>query len=413
MLLASATAAAQPAPEPTPAPPTPDSQPPANLPVPADPAPAPAVQPSIVAPTPTSQPTRAETDPNYEPWTIRPGGFIQPQYRMRQDSPAPFDEDGFRFARARFTATGEGKAGNLVLGAYMEAELQPTFSLYDAYVTVSRPLPDKGVVTVDFGQTRVPISRQQMISDTRLSFVDKAQIGSIAPDRDLGVRAWYVPSQLHMVRVIGGVFNGDGRNNVQNINQSYFYAGRVEITPIGDVQPYQESAFAGNWVSLGLSIGHNKLTPGAFHENQTFLGADLSGSWKGLSGSFEYLEVRHRYDGDPDKTPGVTYNANGFTAQLAYLFPWKLPPFGESRFELAARLEEIDRNDTVPIVLPGDPNQSVRAWTAVASLYVRQHLWKIQLAATHFDEIENQTATGADATYPNDQLLLQVTYRVE
>lgn len=396
---------AQPTPTPDPAP-APEPEP---APVP-DPTP---VAPPAVSAPPTSQPTRAETDPNYEPWTIRPGGFIQPQYRLRQDSPAPFDEDGFRFARARFTATGTGKAGNLILGAYLEAELQPTFSLYDAYVTVSRPLPDNGVITVDFGQTRVPISRQQMMSDTRLSFVDKAQIGSIAPDRDLGLRVWYVPSQLHMLRLIGGVFNGEGRNNVQNINQSYLYAGRIELTPIGDVQPYQESAFAGTWVSLGLSIGHNKLTPGDFHENQLYLGADISGSWHGLSGSFEYLEVRHSYDGDPEKSPGVSYKANGFTAQAAYLLPWRLPPFGESRFELGARVEEIDRNDAVPIVLPGDPNQSVRAYTAVASLYVRQHLWKIQLAATHFEEIENQTAAGADATYPNDQLLLQVTYRVE
>lgn len=363
--------------------------------------------------TPTSAPTREESDPNYEPWTIRPGGFIQPQYRMRQDSPAPFDEDGFRFARARFTATGTGTAGNLVLGAYFEAELQPTFSLYDAYITVSRPLPHNGVLTVDFGQTRVPISRQQMLSDTRLSFVDKAQIGSIAPDRDLGVRVWYVPSQLHAVRVIGGVFNGEGRNEVQNINQSYLYAGRVEITPIGDVQPYAESAFAGNWLSLGLSAGRNVLTPGDFHETQVSLGADLSGSWKGLSGSFEYLEVRHTFSGDPAKKPGVDYKANGFTAQLAYLLPYELPPLHEARFEVSARVEEIDRNDQVPIVSIGDPNQSVREYTVAVSLYLRQHLWKVQLAASHFDEVENQTATGGDATYPNDQLLLQATYRVE
>ena len=59
------------------------------------------------------------------------------------------------------------------------------------------------------------------------------------------------------------------------------------------------------------------------------------------------------------------------------------------------------------------PNQSVRAFTAVASLYLRQHQMKVQLAATHFTEIEDQTVTGANATYPDDQLLLQVTYRVE
>ena len=38
--------------------------------------------------------------------------------------------------------------------------------------------------------------------------------------------------------MIGGVFNGEGRNQVQNINQSYFYVGRLEVTPLGKV-PYE------------------------------------------------------------------------------------------------------------------------------------------------------------------------------
>ncbi len=370
---------------------------------------APPANPMIATAVPTHDPGASAG----EGWTFHPGGFIQPQFRLRQDSPAPFDEDGFRFARARFTATGSGTAGNLILGAYMEAELQPTFSLYDAYVTVSRPLAGRGVVAVDFGQTRVPISRQQLVSDTRLAFVEKAQLASIAPDRDLGIRAWYVPTQLPQVRVIAGVFDGEGRNQVQNINQSYLYAGRIEVTPVGTVAPYAESMFNGTWLSFALSVGRNVLTPGDFHETQVSLGGDISGAWHGLSGTFEYLEVRHTFSGDPTKRPGVDYKANGFTAQLDYMLPWQLPPLHEARLEVGARVQEIDRNDQVPIALIGDPNQSVREYTAVVSLYLRQHLWKVQLAASHYDELENLTATGADATYPNDQLLVQLTYRVE
>jgi hypothetical protein len=370
----------------------------------------PASNPQLAVATPTANDPGAQ---NGEPWTFRPGGFIQPQYRLRQDSPAPFDEDGFRFARARLTATGSGRAGNLVLGAYMEAELQPTFSLYDAYITVARPLDNHGVVEADFGQTRVPISRQQLLSDTRTAFIDKAQISTIAPDRDLGLRLWYVPSQLNHLRVIAGVFNGEGRNQVQNINQSYFYAGRIEYSLLGHQAPYAESAFHGDWLTIAANAGRNVLTPGDFHETQVSLGGDISGAWHGLSGSVEYLEVRHTFTGDPAKLPGVDYKANGWTAQLNYMLPWKLAPLGEARLEFGARVEEIDRNDQVPIVQIGDPNQSVREYTAVATLYLRQHLWKIQVAASHFDELEDQTATGASATYPNDQLLVQLTYRVE
>ena len=116
------------------------------------------------------------------------GGYFQPQYRLRQDSPAQFDQDGFRFARARLIGVGQTRAGNLELSATFEAELQPTFALADGYVSVARALPHGGRLSLDAGQMRVPVSRQNLLSDSRLSFVDKAQLASIAPDRDLGTR---------------------------------------------------------------------------------------------------------------------------------------------------------------------------------------------------------------------------------
>jgi hypothetical protein len=420
--VAARAAWSQPAPDPVPPPAPPPPTPTTPSPVPTPyPAPAPvAPPPPIVAPAPTPAPVETVTDDaaeamaDYEPWTFRVGGYVQPQFRLRQNSPAPFDEDGFRMARARLTASAAGRAGNLELSAFFEAELQPTFTLTDAVVTVSRPLPHHGVVTLDVGQTRVPISRQQLISDSRLSFVDKAQLATIAPDRDLGLRVWFVPPWFNRLRVIGGVFNGEGKNQVQNINENYLFAGRVELTPIGHgPQPYAESSFAGKWVSIGFSAGHNRLSPGTYAEIVRYLGADLSGSIKGVSGSVEYLQVDHSYLGNAMNFPGPTYRANGWMAQLAYLLPMKLPPLHQSRVEVAARVEEIDRNDAVAIPQAGDPNQSVRALTGVVSLYLRQHLMKVQLAATHFTEVENQTSTGTNATYPNDQLLLQVTYRVE
>ena len=349
---------------------------------------------------------------------MRFGGFIQPQYRLRQNAAGQDDTDGFRLARARFTATGEGRAGNLELGAYVEAELQPTFSLFDAFVTVARALPDKGRIVVDMGQTRVPISRQQLLSDTRISFVEKAQLASIAPDRDLGARVIFDPPKVPFVRVIGGVFNGEGRDQVENINENLLYAGRLEITPWGRDIPltkYQESTFAGKLLSAGLSVGHNKIAQGGTEdEAQLYLGADLAFAWMGLSGTAEYLEVRHSFS---TNTAGTTlpqnYKANGWVAQLDYMIPQHLAPLGEGRFEIGARIEEIDRNDTVPITQPGDPNQSSREFTFVASYYLRQHTMKVQLAASHFTEVENRTATGQDAAYPNDEILLQLTYRVE
>lgn len=421
-VLPEAVATAQPAPPPPvapapPADPAAEAAPPAAEPAPppvAPPAPAPAVLPAPVV-TPAAEAALAA----YEPSSVQLGGYLQPQYRMRQDSPAQFDQDGFRFARARLIVHGETRAGNLQLSASIEAEMQPTFAMLDAYVSVTRviavagkhALPGK--LTLDAGQMRVPISRQNQLSDSRLSFVDKAQVATIAPDRDLGARLTAALPALP-IRVIAGAFDGDGKNQVENINQSYLFAARVEVSPFGRDVPLAESAFGGRFLTLGLSYGHNTLTRDAGHELVTYLGADLAGAWKGLSGAFEYLVVRHTFEGagDPTTLPDK-FHANGWAAQLAYLLPVKLAPLRQARLELGVRVEEIDRNDTTPIAQLGDPNQSVRALTGVLSYYLRMHSLKAQLAATHFTEIEDRTAIGGDASYKNDQLLLQVTYRLE
>jgi hypothetical protein len=412
VLFAPAIAAAQP---------TGSDVPPASIedagaatPMPSAPAPTSSLAtPAIAAPASaqTSSDVSQSRTADDEPWSFRPGGFIQEQFRSKENSVVQNDQDGFRLARARITASGAGAIGGFQLASYFEMELQPQFSLYDAYVSASKPLPNDGVLTLDLGQMRVPLSRQQLISDTRRAFVDAAQISSIAPDRDLGARLWYVPSQLHMVRLIGGVFNGEGRDQIQNINERYLWAGRIEVTPIGDVAPYAESAFAGNWLTFAFNAGHNVLTPGVYEEKQITWGYDVSGCWHGLSGSFEYLQVNHYYEGDPTKFPGKDYHANGFDAQLNYMLPLTL--YRDTRLEIGARVEEIDRDDTDPIEMAGDPNQSLRVYTAVISYYLRQHQMKIQVAGYHVTEIENRTATGADATYPGDQILVQVTYRAE
>ncbi len=362
--------------------------------------------------------TEKEMLASYEPTSVAIGGYLQPQFRTRQDSPAQFDEDGFKFARARVIVQAATRAGNLELSAFFETELQPQFELEDAYGSIARTFPQKrglpGRIVLDGGQMRVPISRQNMVSDSRLSFVDKAQIASIAPQRDLGARLTIAPPKVP-ARVIAGVFNGEGKNQVENINQSYLLTARVELSPWGRDAQLAESAFVGKLLTLGLSYGHNKLSGQASSvEKRQHFGVDLAAAWNGVSAAFEYLQVDHDYNGpgDPSMLPPA-YTANGFAAQLAYLLPVKLPPLKQARIELAARVEEIDRNDFFPISQLGDPNQSVRIYTGVLSYYLRMHNLKAQLAFNHIEEIEDRTVVGEKADYKNDQLLLQITYRVE
>jgi hypothetical protein len=252
-----------------------------------------------------------------------------------------------------------------------------------------------------------------MLSDSRIAFVDKAQIATLAPDRDLGARLTLAPPQLP-VRVLVGVFNGEGRNQIQNINESYLYAARLELSPFGRDAALAEGAFGGKVLTVGLSYGHNRLSSQANGDEQrTYLGADLFGSYKGLSASFEYLVVKYAFDGGDPAMQQRDYQGNGWLAHLTYLVPVKLPPYRQARLEVGVRAEEIDRNDVIPISQPGDPNQSVRETTGVLTYYMRMHNLKAQLVFNHFTEVEDRTVVGADAKYKNDQVILQVTYRME
>ncbi len=374
--------------------------------------PAQAIAVPVASTEPPSTGTLHEVEPRFAPWKIWLDGFLQPQFRTRQNSAAQFDEEGFRFKLARVVLHTSTTAGSVDISSFIEVELQPTFEMVDALVTATRKLPHHGQIVLDVGQMRVPISRQQLLSDARLAFVDKGQIATLAPRRDLGARLTLVVPKLPQLRVIGGAFNGEGPNQVQNINEKYLYAGRVEVTPLGHETQLSESSFSGNFLTIAASVGLNKLTAGTRKEDVRYLGFDISGAYKGISGSFEYLQVDHEYS-EAGAMTVEDFRANGFVAQLNYLMPVQLPPHQQGRLEIGARLEEIDRNDTIPIAQIGDPEQSVRQMTGVVSFYLRKHSLKAQLAFSHFEEIEDMTSVGEDAVYDNDQLLLQVTYRWE
>lgn len=404
---------ADPQPVPQAAPATDQPPPPPPPEVTPAPNPAPAAVP-VIAPTPEPEPTPApEKKP--EKTSVELDGYIQPQFRFREDSPVQDDTNGFRFARVRPMIRAKTQLPHgFEFGAFFEVEFQPGFQLVDGFAGITKKLDSEGLVVVDAGQMRVPISRQQLLSDSRIAFVDKAQIATIAPRRDLGARVTFVPPGVRQVKVIAGLFNGEGPNQIENINQKFLYAGRVELNLLGKEGPLAESNFGDAFVTVAGSVGFNKLTNGDRTETVKYFGGDIAGAYKGLSGTFEYLLVKHTLAtfGDPSLLP-PDFQQNGWNAQLNYLLPMELPLGGQGRLEVGARLEEIDRNDAIPIVSPGEPEQSVRISTGVLTYYARKHSLKLQLALSHFDEIEDRTVVGEEAAYDNDQAMLQLTYRMD
>lgn len=385
-------------------------------PPPSDPAPTPTPAPMILsAPDPEPAPPKPADEKKPDKTSVELDGYIQPEFRFRQDSSVQDDTNGFRFARVRPMIRAKTQLqDSLEFGAFFEFEFQPTFQLVDGFAGVTKKFDKDGVLVVDVGQMRVPISRQQLLSDSRIAFIDKAQLATIAPRRDLGGRVTFVPPGLRQLKVIAGLFNGEGPNQIENINQKFLYAARVEANVFGREGALAESNFGDAFVTIAGSAGFNKLTNGDRTETVKFFGADVAGAYKGLSGTFEYLAVQHTLAtvGDPMLLP-PDFDQNGWSGQLNYMLPLSLPPGTHGRLEIGARVEEIDRNDTIPIVNPGEPEQSVRIYTGVLTYYARKHSLKVQLALSHYDELEDETVTGESATYDNDQAMLQLTYRMD
>ena len=373
-------------------------------------------------------PARADVLHDADEASLSIGGYAQPQYRLRQDcepgDPSvqcqqsfvgafdTTDENGFSLKRTRLTIAGHQPTDlGVRVGFELEAEFTPEFQLKDAFVSAAGELPNRGLWRLDFGQVKVPISRQTLVSDAELQMVEKAQLTSLAPDRQLGVRGTVNPPFLPMIELAGSVFNGDGANQITNIDERYLWAGRLAIRPVGYTARLTEGAFARDQISVAASFGRNRQKEGSIETVLYYLGFDAFVSWNGISGTAEYLLVRTDFKEDVDPGSDRDFDANGLNVQLGYLLP--VPGAMYRRFEVAGRFEEIDRNDTVPIQGPGDINQSLRTYTAGVAYYHREHNLKAQLALSHTQEVEDVNFDRNDSTYDNDTLLVQVTYRLE
>jgi hypothetical protein len=339
------------------------------------------------------------------------GGYVQPQFRLKQNDPVVGnDQDGFTVKRARVLARGVAAMGSYNVGMYLEADTTPQFLLLDAYAWAARLLPSNGMVSLYAGQMYAPFSRQTMLPDSARAFVDKPDMTSIAPDRQIGTKLLVRVPHVPQLQIWGGVFDGEGKNQVSNIDEHFMWVGRVELRPIGwDRDTNQESAFPGTYLTIAADVARNVIVATATgEETDTYYGADIAGAWHGISGTAEYIQVNHVFAAG---SPLPNYHANGDDVQLSYLLP--LSGSLRDKVEVGVRLDEIDRNDTIPIVTKGDPNQSLRYYTVGLSYYQWHHRLKLQAMAQHIQEVEDRDAAGNDASYPNDQILVQATYRME
>jgi hypothetical protein len=340
------------------------------------------------------------------------GAIAQPLVRWEQEDTQQNvtnpQHSGFALRHARAYAVGS-LAGRLVTwDARIEVEMASGFQLLDAWASASANLPRGGGWRITVGQHFAPFSRQTILSVGDLQMVEPAQLTGLTPGRQLGISGLLIVPAVPSLQLSVGVFNGKGINVLDNVDDNFMYVGRIAFRPVGTRAPLIESALGPNAIWVAVDFSYNKQKPGDYSQYQYLVGADAFLSWAGASVYAEYLWGDTHYS---KGSPKPAFNTQGLNVQAGYLLP--IPGFLYRRLEITARYEAVAPNRTIAIAGPGDPTQGRAVWVAGLGYYHRGHNLKVQANYYHRQELDDKTTDGKDASYANDAVLVQLTYRLE
>ncbi|MCB9545407.1 MAG: hypothetical protein H6706_05865 [Myxococcales bacterium] len=173
---------------------------------------------------------------------LRLGGYVQPGFLFTRDTPFNAqDRDGFVLFDARLMGEGRSAlADDVDLAFKFNFDVSAgTFAVRDVYGSVT--LYDR--LALDVGQVKVPFTLAERTSEARLQFPvhtpvrTRSQLlrgAGLTHGRDRGARL-RADGLVGQVWLSGeaGIFNGEGQNAVENLDDEYLYAGRFEIGPLG------------------------------------------------------------------------------------------------------------------------------------------------------------------------------------
>jgi phosphate-selective porin OprO/OprP len=223
------------------------------------------------------------------------------------------------------------------------------------------------MATIWVGQGKVPFSRQEYTSSGKQQFVDR-WIGNAlyAPGRDQGVRLEGMNESKTFEYAIGA-YNGIARNININDNDDYLYSGRVAWMPFGEYKFEESSLDYPDSPKLVLALGavDNTVGTGSSAVDVFRLGYEAAFKWRGFSVQGEY------FDEEAENQSNVTSDNQGYYIQAGYLFPNK-------KFEIAARLENIERDTTYSVSNLGSALNDLEAQGLGLSYYLNKHVNKIQ-----------------------------------
>jgi hypothetical protein len=219
--------------------------------------------------------------------------------------------------------------------------------------------------TLRIGQSKIPFSRQRVISSGNLQLVDRSIANrEFTLDRDVGVELRSKDFLgLGWLRYYAGIYTGEGHSSFEFNDLGFNYLGRVEFLPMGQFKDYDESdhnRLKKARMSIGLSYAfvdqakRSRNTTGSrpedggtydYHNAEADIMFKLYG-WSLFAEGFYRTGTRNPgpvmdENGDPilndDGDPiSVTDAANGFgyMAQTGFLVP-------KTKLELAARFAQV------------------------------------------------------------------------
>jgi hypothetical protein len=230
----------------------------------------------------SARPLAAQVSPGYAPPagqgsgpTVKVGGYIQARETWREDSKLTATLN-----RARIFAEGSltGGFSYRIMAEYESggnASTAASVSLRDAYIRWTR-----GDLSLTAGQYKTPFSPEYITSITQIETADRSTVvDSLATKRDIGVMAQY--AYRSYLTVQGGVFNGEGQNQIVNVDSSSLWVGRIAVRPL----PF---------ITLGTNVA-------AYAGDSTRYGLDAAIEYRGASLTGEYLWQDHHVDAPVDQ----------------------------------------------------------------------------------------------------------------
>ncbi|MFY9558402.1 MAG: porin [Blastocatellia bacterium] len=259
------------------------------------------------------------------------GGYGQLDFRGYQSGDHP--PNTFLIRRARLAA--EGKVGR-----YFDFKIEGDFAdtagtlLRDFYVNIHRV----DEFQLRFGQFRVPISQEEIRTDSFQDFVERSLVNNLVPSRSPGMMAsGSVNDGVFEYQI--GAFNGKGLL-ANNNNGTPETAIRLRFTPWKNGDQFIRKGFSfGGAFTQGRSLGGLSVRGLTESRSFSFFVPDtINGKYIRANGELTWMlgpaALRAEYDQtnqrrenlgpDGGNLPGVV--AKGYTAQFTYLLTGEEKP---------------------------------------------------------------------------------------